>query len=174
LDVIVVGVNTVLADDPGLNAPAKAIVKVVVDADLRTPLKAKLFKGAAAGQVIIACARQASRAKIAAFENKGVRVIVCAGKAGHVDLKSLFKELAKNGLIRILIEGGPTLVDAALKAGLVDRVHIYIAPKVMSGVKPCDMIAGFDIERLADAKKFKIVDVDRIGQDLFIECDVIF
>jgi diaminohydroxyphosphoribosylaminopyrimidine deaminase/5-amino-6-(5-phosphoribosylamino)uracil reductase len=84
----------------------------------------------------------------------------------------MFKELAKNGLTRILIEGGPTLVDGALKAGLVDRMHIYVAPKVMSGVRPADMIAGFDMEALADTKKFKLVQVERIGQDLFIECDV--
>ena len=172
-DAIVVGVNTVLADDPGLNAPGKEIVKVVVDSRSRMPLKAKLFRNAGRGQAIIATTRKASRAKTAAFEKKGARVMVCADKAGHVDLKSLFKELAKNGLIRILIEGGPTIVDAALKAGLVDRMHIYIAPKVISGVKPSDMIAGFDIGSLADAKKFKIVQVDRIGQDLFIECDVI-
>ena len=90
-----------------------------------------------------------------------------------VDLKFLFKALAKNGLSRILIEGGPTLVKAALKAGIVDRMHIYIAPRVMAGFKPAEMIAGFDMEQLADAKKFRIVDVERIGRDLFMECDVI-
>jgi diaminohydroxyphosphoribosylaminopyrimidine deaminase/5-amino-6-(5-phosphoribosylamino)uracil reductase len=172
-DAIVVGVNTVMADDPGLNAPGKAIVKVVVDARLRMPLKAKLLKEAKPGQIIIATTRKASRAKIAAFEKRGAIVMACPDRAGHVDLKALFKELAKNGLSRILIEGGPTLVDAAFKAGLVDRLHVYIAPRLMSGIKARDMIAGFDIGSLADAKKFKIVQVDRMGQDLFIECDVI-
>ena len=168
-DAIVVGVNTVLTDDPGLNAPGKAIVKVVVDDDLRTPLKAKIFKGTKAGQIVMACTCKASRARIAAFEKQGARVILCGEKSGRVDLKVLFKELAKNGLIRILIEGGPTIVDAVLKAGLIDRMQVYIAPRVMSGIRSSDMIAGFDMEALADAKKFKIVDVDRIGRDIFME-----
>ena len=182
-DAIVIGVNTVISDDPELNAPGKAIVKVVVDADLRTPLNARLFNCGDtyeikkqfrtcprnSQQVIIATTRKASPAKIVAFKKQGARVILCGEKAGGVDLKALFKELAKNGLIRILIEGGPTLVDATLKAGLVDRMQVYIAPKVMSGVRPGDMIAGFDMEALADAKKFKIVDVDRIGRDIFME-----
>lgn len=172
-DAIVIGVNTVLADDPRLDAPDKAIVKVVVDSHLRTPLKARLFKGMKPGQVIIATTRKASRARIAAFEKQGARIITVCDRAGRVDLKVLFKELAKNGLSRILIEGGPTLVDGALKAGLVDRMHVYIAPKVMTGVKPADLIAGFDIETLADVKRFRIVQADRLGQDLFIVCDVI-
>jgi diaminohydroxyphosphoribosylaminopyrimidine deaminase/5-amino-6-(5-phosphoribosylamino)uracil reductase len=172
-DAIMVGANTVLTDDPQLNAPDKAIVKVVVDARLRTPLKAKLFKNTQGVNIILVTTALASCAKIKAFKKMGVGVMVCKARAGHVDLKAMLKELAKNGLIRILIEGGPTLLDAAWRGGCVDRMHIYVAPKVMGGVKPANMIAGFDIEALADTKRFKIVQVDRIGQDLFIECDVI-
>jgi diaminohydroxyphosphoribosylaminopyrimidine deaminase/5-amino-6-(5-phosphoribosylamino)uracil reductase len=168
-DAIMTGVNTVLWDDPVLDAPDKAIVKVVVDSHLRMPLNAKLLKDTTPGQVIIVTTRKASRVKIAAFEKKGVRVMVAPDKAGHVDLKVMFKELAKNGLSRILIEGGPTLVDAALKAGLVDRLHIYVAPKVMSGFKERDVIAGFDMEALADTKTFRIVQVERMGSDMFME-----
>ncbi len=170
-DAIIAGVNTVLADDPRLDASDKAIVKVIIDSRLRTPLKARLLKGTEPGQVIVAVTRKASEARIAAFQKRGVRVIVVKDRSGHVDLNVLFKELAKNGLSRILIEGGPTLVDAALKAGLVDRLHLYVAPKVMSGFKSRDLIAGFDIESLADTKKFRIVQVERMGSDLFIDCD---
>ncbi len=167
-DAIVVGVRTVLTDDPQLEAPGKAIVKVVIDSCLRTPPEARLFKNVVRGQVIMAATSRASQVKIAAFEKRGVRVIVCKSSAGRVDLKGLFKELAKNGLIRILIEGGPTLVDAVLKAGLADQVQVYIAPKIMDGVKEIDLISGFDLEALADADKFKIVGADRIGRDLLI------
>ena len=171
-DAIVIGINTVLLDDPRLNAPGKAIVKVVLDSHLRMPLKARIFENTLRGQVIIATTSKAPQAKVAAFEKRGVVVMPCPHKAGRVDLKAMFKELAKNGLIRILIEGGPTIVDNALKSRLVDRMHIYIAPQILSGAAR-DMIKGFDIEALADTRKFRVLRVDHMGSDLFIECDVI-
>ena len=172
-DAIVVGVNTVLADDPRLDAPGRSIVKVIVDPHLRTPLKAKLFKGTRRGQVMMMTSGKAPRARIAAFEKQGIVVVVGPLKAGHMDLKAVFKGLAKIGLIRILIEGGPTLERAALKAGLVDRMQVYIAPKVMAGVKARDMIPGFDMELLGNSRKYKIIRAEHLGRDLLIEFDVL-
>lgn len=167
-DAIVVGVNTVLADDPGLDAPGRHMVKVIVDSRLRTPPDAACFKGARPGQVILAATRKASPDKVAVFREKGAGVMLCPTRNGKVDLQALFKGLAKNGFIRILVEGGPTLVAAALKAGLVDRMHIYVAPRVL---KARDAVAGVDIAGHLNASRLKVVAVERMGKDIFIEAD---
>jgi len=169
-DAIVVGVDTVLADDPRLDAPGKSLVKVIVDSTLRTPPGARLLKGTRPGQVIAAVTRRAPDVRVSAFRARGACVMVCGARAGKVDLKALFKALAKNGLIRILIEGGPTLVNAALKEGLVDRIHAYIAPRLMRAA-PADAVAGVDLGIWLGRRGFEIHEVTRIGQDIFIEAD---
>ena len=125
-DAILAGIGTVLADDPGLEAPAKAIKKIVLDSKLRIPVNARLFKGAQPGQVIIAVTGKASEARIRRLEKQGVRVILCPEKNGRVDLKALFKALAKMGIASILIEGGAAVIGSALKAGLLDELNVYI------------------------------------------------
>ncbi len=169
-DAIIVGVNTVLADDPGLDAPGRKIVKVIADSRLRTPLDAACFNGTRPGQVILAVTRKALPEKVAAFEAKGARVMRCPSRNGKVDLKALFKGLAKNGFIRILVEGGPTLVEAALQAGSVDRMHIYIAPRVL---KAKDAVVGVDVVRYLNASRLKVAVVERTGKDIFIEADYV-
>ncbi|MFH0754332.1 MAG: bifunctional diaminohydroxyphosphoribosylaminopyrimidine deaminase/5-amino-6-(5-phosphoribosylamino)uracil reductase RibD [Candidatus Omnitrophota bacterium] len=171
-DAIVVGVNTVLSDDPKLDAPHKALVKVVVDSTLRTPLKSKIFDRIRPGQVIVATTKKASRQKIKAFKEFGIVVMVLDEALGGVDLKALFKALAKNGLIRILVEGGPTLATSVIHAGLSDQMHIYIAPKVMGpGIK--DAVKGVDVASLMAKDILEIICVKRMGKDIFIESDVI-
>ncbi len=169
-DAIVVGVDTVIADDPQLDAPGRALVKVVVDSTLRMPVEAKLFNGVRPGQVIVAVTRRAALAQRQAFLKRGMGIIVCPAKDGRVDLKALFKALAKIGLVRILIEGGPTLVKAVLAAGLADCVHAYIAPQIM-GKAHADAIDGVDLAGVFNGGGFEIRSVERIGPDIFIEAD---
>jgi diaminohydroxyphosphoribosylaminopyrimidine deaminase / 5-amino-6-(5-phosphoribosylamino)uracil reductase len=99
-------------------------------------------------------------------------VLLFPFKQGHVDLKALFKALAKKGIQRILVEGGPTLANMSLALGLVDRIHIYIAPRLMTGVPREDMIAGVDVGRLINEDKLDILDVKRTGRDIFIDAMV--
>jgi diaminohydroxyphosphoribosylaminopyrimidine deaminase / 5-amino-6-(5-phosphoribosylamino)uracil reductase len=169
-DAIVVGVNTVLADDPALDAPGKRIVKVIVDTTLRIPLKARIFAGTVPGQVIAATTSRAKADKVAALWKLGTNVMVCPRGAGGVDLQALFKALAKNGLIRILIEGGPTLINAALKAKIVDRLHLYIAPKILGHVRGA--VAGVDAGAMLRQGALEVVSVEKTGSDIFMECDV--
>ncbi len=167
-DALVVGVNTVLADDPQLNAPNKHLIKVVVDSTLKTPVQSRIFDGIEPGKVIIATTKKASPQKMAAFIRRGAVVMFFGSKADNVDLKGLFKALAKIGLIRILVEGGPTLAGAVVRAGLADQMHIYIAPWVMGPVVK-DAVAGIDVATLIAKDKLDILSVERMGQDIFIE-----
>ncbi len=172
VDAILVGVNTVLLDDPCLDAPGKEIRKVIVDSTLKTSPRAKLFKGTKPGQVLIATTRKAPLSRVRRLEAAGADVIVCSAKEGQVDLSELFKALAKNGMVRILIEGGAGVISSALKAGLVDRMHVYIAPKIMGDDKAKSAVSGFDRKKIADALSGRFLSAGRVGSDIFMELEV--
>ena len=166
-DAIMVGVNTVIEDDPKLDAPSKSLKKIIVDSTLRIPETAKIFKITPAENIIIATTRQAPQARLKRLIRRGVQVLIIEEKLGRVDLKRLFKELAKIGITSILIEGGAMVVGNALKHKLVDKLHIYIAPKVMGAGK--GEVDGRYIQDVARALKFEIADIQRIGPDAFIK-----
>ncbi len=165
---IVVGINTVLADDPCLIAldKDKPFKKIIIDSTLRMPLKARLFKDTSSADVIVITTPKAAAAKIKLLAKKA-QVWVAPIKTAGVDLGWAFKELAKAEIAAILIEGGPTLIGSALKSGLVDKMHIYIAPQIMGEGLPS--IRGLKVNRLAQTIKLKDTSIGKIGDDLFIE-----
>jgi diaminohydroxyphosphoribosylaminopyrimidine deaminase/5-amino-6-(5-phosphoribosylamino)uracil reductase len=129
---IAVGVGTVLNDDPRLTArpePRPSLeaqpVRVVVDSQLRTPGDAQVLDDRADTLVLAATEGEVS----------GAEVHVAPGD-GSVDLAAGFAHLAERGVDQLMLEGGPTLAGAALAEGLVDRAHVYIAPRILGG-GPC-------------------------------------
>jgi diaminohydroxyphosphoribosylaminopyrimidine deaminase/5-amino-6-(5-phosphoribosylamino)uracil reductase len=175
-DAILVGINTVLKDDPGLNAPRKSkrLKKIILDSRLRIPPTAKLFKNTLPADCLIATTTKAGSEKIDRFRKRGIQVIVCPQKNGGVDLKWLFKELAKREIANLLIEGGAHVIGSALNAKLVDKRHIFVAPKIMGDKNALDAAYGFKGSRLAQAVKLKEVTVQRIGGDIFVEGTVVY
>ena len=167
-DAILVGINTVLADDPRLNAPSKRLWKVVVDSKLRTPERARIFSGAGRGQVIIAATEAAPKARVLRLQKRGARVIICPARKGQVDLKWLFKELAKIGIASILIEGGAAVIGSALKARLVDRLYEYIAPKIVGDERAKGAVEGLDVVKISQAYRVRLTQVQKLGSDLFL------
>ncbi len=177
---IVVGINTVLADDPCLivgdnnlsfpkalvGNPIKNIKKIIIDSKLRISLKARLFKETTPQDVIVVTTAQASVTKLRSLK-KQAQVLVAPAKGGQVDLHWAFKALAKQEIAAILLEGGPTLIGSALKASLVDKMHIYIAPQIMGEGLPS--IRGLKVNSLAQTVKLKDVSLGTIGNDVFIE-----
>ena len=171
-DAILVGIDTILKDDPQLNAPGKRIKKVVLDSSLKIYETSRIFKGSLDGQVIVATTKKANRTLISRFEAKGVRVIVCPEKQGWVDLKWLLKELAKSGIASILIEGGGRTIGSALREGLVDTLHIYIAPKIVGDASARSSVDGLVARRIADVMKCSVKRVQTLGEDIFIEAEI--
>ncbi len=169
VDAMLVGINTVLFDDPYLNACDKKIYKIVLDSHLRISLKARLLKGADVGQVLIATTKEASLSKRKCLEKKGARVIVCPKNNGKIDLKALFKILATYGIRSVLIEGGACVVSDALAKKLVDVLHIYIAPKFMGDDKAVAGISGFVSSHMKDIHNGEVLNIEKIGKDVFIE-----
>jgi diaminohydroxyphosphoribosylaminopyrimidine deaminase/5-amino-6-(5-phosphoribosylamino)uracil reductase len=167
---ILVGINTVLKDDPCLASADKnkRIKKIILDSSLKISLKAKLFKGCFLQDCLIATTKKASKERIAQFQKKGVGIIVCPKNKGKIDLKWLFKELAKKKIMSILIEGGAKVLGNALAQDLVDKMHIYIAPKIVGDQAALSAIDGINVLDISKALYLKNVAMRSIGSDIFI------
>lgn len=172
-DAIMAGSNTVIKDDPSLNGVRRdrALKKIIVDSTLRLSLKAKLFDRVAPASVIVATTTRAPQNKIRSFEKKSVRVLVCepAGKYHQVDLRWLFKELAKLEISSVLIEGGSTLIGQALKAGLVDRMMIYMAPRILGDQDGISSVRGLNITDINRSVGLEKITINHLKQDILVQ-----
>lgn len=167
---IMVGVNTVLADNPQLNCRMDNIeicqpTKIVVDSHLRTPLDARLWND---GKLIIATTEQVPKTQIAKYEAQGARVVV-AGKDKCVDLQLLMQKLGALGIDSILLEGGATLNSSALFAGIVDEVWTFIAPKIVGGQSAPSPVGGEGVLKMNDAYKLVDLKSEIYGEDILLK-----
>ncbi len=170
-DAIMVGVNTVLADDPVLNPVKKRQpwLKVILDSRLRIPIGSAILKG---GQCLIATTGQASTRKINALMRRGADVLVCPSVRGRVDLLWLITVLGEREVSNLLIEGGARVVSAALIARIADRAMIFVAPKIIGDERALSAVCGLRPKTLSDALEIHPDRMDVIGSDIVIEGDV--
>lgn len=170
-DAVMVGVNTVLKDDPALTvrlAEGKNPARVVVDSLLRTPLDAKIFDNAGKARLIIFTTNAAPADKIKKAQAKGAEVVTVPKSGGGVDLKKVLRELGSRAIASLLVEGGGSLGASLMKAGLVDRISFFIAPIVLGG----DAVPGIGplgIKKMAKALVIKDMTIKNIGKDILIE-----
>jgi diaminohydroxyphosphoribosylaminopyrimidine deaminase/5-amino-6-(5-phosphoribosylamino)uracil reductase len=171
-DAILVGIGTVLADDPSLTARipgGRDPVRVIVDSSLRIPVHAKVLTQESSAKNIIAVLPGASKSKIKELQEAGAEVLTVRGLRGRVDLRDLMKKLGKRGIMSVLIEGGAEINASALKAGLVDKVVLFLAPLLMSGTDSLCSIGGSSPVKLSQALTVREVTARFIGKDLMIE-----
>ena len=176
---IMVGVGTVLADDPMLNVRVegwKSPVRIVCDSSLRIPLDSQIVRSAKEYRTIVAYAGREENEeiteKIEWLHAKGVDTVCCPDEKGQIDLKKLMTNLGNEGIDSILLEGGGTLNDSALRAGIVKEVHCFIAPKLFGGKNSKTPVQGIGIGLPSEALKLKCTDICRIGEDIRIICQV--
>ncbi len=171
---IMVGVETVLADNPMLNSRmpnARQPVRVVCDSQLRTPLDCQLVQTANEYRTVIATVCEDLQ-KIEQYRPLGVGVLVCKAKNKRVDLKDLLQKLGEMQIDSLLIEGGSNLNFSALESGVVNRVHCYIAPKLVGGKQAKTPIGGEGIGDLSQAVKLKLISMEMVGEDILIDYEV--
>ncbi|HIJ71638.1 MAG TPA: bifunctional diaminohydroxyphosphoribosylaminopyrimidine deaminase/5-amino-6-(5-phosphoribosylamino)uracil reductase RibD [Planctomycetes bacterium] len=134
---ILVGINTVIADDPMLTPrppKGKKPVRVVLDANLKIPLTSRLLRTAKSFGVIVVTGAESVRTnstKAAKIENKGAELVVVPTFDGNCDLKATLAELGDRGVAQLLVEGGAGVITSFLAGGLADAVRIYLAPKIL-------------------------------------------
>jgi diaminohydroxyphosphoribosylaminopyrimidine deaminase/5-amino-6-(5-phosphoribosylamino)uracil reductase len=171
-DAILVGINTVLKDDPSLTARmpgGRDPLRVVVDSRLRIPLNARILTQRSNAGTIVATVATAPRARIAKLRKAGADVLVVRSTGGRVDLKDLMRQLGKRDVQSVLIEGGSEVHASALAAGIVDKAVLFVAPLFMTGRDSLPSIGGPSPRRLSQAVLFTEAEASTVGDDLMIE-----
>jgi diaminohydroxyphosphoribosylaminopyrimidine deaminase/5-amino-6-(5-phosphoribosylamino)uracil reductase len=175
-DAIAVGAGTALADDPALTVRDPAYrgarkLRVLVDARGRVPARGRLFDGSA--PTLVATTEAAPRGAREAWRETGADVVVLPmEEGGGVSVPALLEHLGKRDLQHLLLEGGPTLAFAAVAAGCVDRLVLYLAPKLLGGTDAPGALGGPGFAPVGEAVGLAIRSVARLGPDLKVEADV--
>jgi diaminohydroxyphosphoribosylaminopyrimidine deaminase/5-amino-6-(5-phosphoribosylamino)uracil reductase len=174
-DAVLVGVGTVLADDPDLTCRIPGfrptpVVRIVVDTHLRTSLTSRLVATAAESPTWMLIRAGSDPNRRQAIADLGVRVIETAGAEAGVDLAKGLVALAEAGLTRVLVEGGAKIAAALLRADLVDRIAWFHAPSVMGG-DGWPAVQAFGVERLALMPRFVRRAMRPLGDDMLSEYD---
>lgn len=175
---VMVGVETVLSDDPQLNIRLgrnrvqpggwKSPLKIVADSKARIPLDAKILLQEPQLS-IIAVTEQADKRKILEIRRKGAQVIICRERDGRVDLQHLMQLLGTVGVDSIMIEGGSTLAFSSLHDGIVDKVVTFIAPKLIGGSKAPSAVGGKGIRSMEEAIPLTNMSYRKAGNDIMVE-----
>lgn len=170
-DAVMVGAGTICADDPELTSHGKGRdpYRVIVDGRLRIGFGARVLRKKD-GKTVVATCERADKGKALALEKAGARVLVCGKES--VDLKMLSYALNAMGLGRILVEGGSELNASALESGIVDRLYLFIAPKLVGGKDANGVIGGAGIRMMADATRLKNMKIRKVGPDFLIEANI--
>jgi diaminohydroxyphosphoribosylaminopyrimidine deaminase/5-amino-6-(5-phosphoribosylamino)uracil reductase len=135
-DVLLTGIGTVLTDNPRMSDRTgqprrRRLLRAIVDSRLRTPLRSKLVKSAQNGDVIVFTTQRADSPKARALTRAGVEVFQVRSSNGHVDLRAVIRELGRREMLNVLLEAGAELNGAALQSGIVDKMILFYAPKIM-------------------------------------------
>lgn len=183
VDAIMVGVGTILKDDPlltarpvgragGATGPRQPL-RVVLDSRLRTPEQARVLsleKGTGSpSSTLIVTTEMASKRRIERLRARGISVLVLPARNGRVSLSACLHRLGQLGVSSVMIEGGGELNATVLREKLVDRVRLYVAPRLLGGRESKGVIGGYSPRRLTEAVPLTDMQTKRIGRDLLIE-----
>lgn len=172
-DAILVGVHTLLADNPSLTTrlpegTGRDPIRIIVDSTARTPLDAKVLTQASTAHTIIATTERATSERSANLEAAGAEVLVVPGDGTQVDLRKLMEILGEKQITSVLIEGGGLINGSALAAGIVDKVTWFMAPKIIGGDGAPGPVRGSGIQRLQDAVELWDMSIEVLGEDLLV------
>jgi diaminohydroxyphosphoribosylaminopyrimidine deaminase/5-amino-6-(5-phosphoribosylamino)uracil reductase len=173
-DAILVGVGTVIADDPLLTDRSgrprrRPLIRVILDSGLRLPLDSRVVT-TANDDVLVLCAF-AEEKKKKQLQKRGICVeqISTATPDGHPDLKAVARRLGEMEITSLLIEGGAMVNWAALASSIVDKVFLYYAPRILAGTGSVPFAAGAGFLRMSDAAYVKSITLHRFGEDFAVE-----
>ena len=181
VDAILMGVGTVLADDPSLTARSGARLdklaprqplRIVVDSRLRTPFKGQVLAQQDKAKTIIATTVAAPAARRSVLQKKGIEILTLPALKGRVSLTALLKQLGRRGILSVLVEGGGEINAGLLKEKLVDHICLYMAPLLLGGQNAKGLIGGGSPTRLAGAIKLRNRVTRSVGNDLVVEGDL--
>jgi diaminohydroxyphosphoribosylaminopyrimidine deaminase / 5-amino-6-(5-phosphoribosylamino)uracil reductase len=175
-DAILVGVNTVLADNPsltyrGAGEKAKTLRRIILDTHARTPLDSRVTSDTAAGLTTVVVGRSAPAKRVAAL-GKRVSVMRAPLQAGRVNLKWLMRQLGNQGVSSLLVEGGGEVNASFLLGGLAQRIAFFYAPKILGGNQSLRAVGGEGATQLADTLDLTDLRWRQLGEDLLLTARV--
>jgi diaminohydroxyphosphoribosylaminopyrimidine deaminase/5-amino-6-(5-phosphoribosylamino)uracil reductase len=171
VDGVLVGIGTVLRDDPQLTARTKGgrdPCRIVLDSQLKIPEEAKVF-GDSPTKVIIAATEAAPKDKKARLEKRGIRVLTLESEEGRIDLKSCLSKLGESGMMSLMVEGGNQVNGSFLDKGLIDKLLLFLSPRLIGDPQAPGIFGGRGISKLQDAIPLKEMKARRIGEDILLE-----
>ncbi len=161
---ILVGSRTVLRDDPTLRGARTLPTRIVLDTSAKTPPGAKIVKTAREQTTILAVSSSAPAERVNKLRRQGVEIL----RLGKVDLRLVFEALARDGLQKILVEGGGEVHWSVFQGGLADEACVFVAPKVIGGRAAKTPVEGRGLERVAQALTLEDLSLRRFGNDIMI------
>jgi diaminohydroxyphosphoribosylaminopyrimidine deaminase/5-amino-6-(5-phosphoribosylamino)uracil reductase len=173
IDAIIVGVRTVLVDDPGLTARphdraegARQPLRIVADSRGRTPPTARVLAGPGKALIVTTAASTAAwRRKMA---SSGAEVLVVPSYRGRADVLELLRDLGRRPALSLLVEGGGELLGSFFDRGLVDKVQAVVAPMIIGAKRAPAAVAGRGVARMDEAIRLRDVTVERLGSDVLV------
>ena len=173
-DAVMVGVNTVLTDDPRLTARCsfrdgiakKQPLRVIVDAVGRTPITARIFNEP--GKVLLAVGDKVLKSQQAVYTGVNTEVSGFPVKRGLIALEDLLWALGQKQITSVLVEGGATLLGSFFDRKLVDKVIVFIAPIIVGGEKARTAVGGKGVDKVVDSLKLERIKIERFGNDTMI------
>lgn len=171
---IMVGSQTALSDDPMLTCRlpnGRNPVRIICDGRLRVPLSSRIVRTAREVPSIIATA-ETDPDKIRPYLDAGCEIETLPLKDGRLDLCALMDRLGERGIDSVLLEGGATLNYSALESGIVQAVHMYVAPKLFGGATAATPVGGTGVGRPGQAFLLQSPKIEKIGQDILVEWEV--
>jgi len=172
VDGILVGIGTVLRDNPLLTTRIRGgrdPYRIVLDSRLRIPEEASVI-GKSPSKAVIATTELAPREKIEKLEKRGVQILIFDSKEGRVDLKSCLSKLGEMGMTSLLVEGGSHINGSFLDEGLIDKLILFLSPKVIGDQQAPGIFGGRGVSNLQEAVGLREIRTKKVGEDVFLEC----
>ena len=173
LDGVMVGVGTVIKDDPSLTTRLKAPRgrdpdRIIVDTNLRIPPNAKVLKGTPSAWTYLVAGENSSAGRKERLQRDGIEIIRCPVRHGRIDLNPLMDLLGTRGVTSLLVEGGATLLGSLIREKLIDKFFIFKAAKLLGGNDGVPMARGTGPKRMDESLRLKDIRVRRFGDDTLI------
>ncbi|MFN3466357.1 MAG: bifunctional diaminohydroxyphosphoribosylaminopyrimidine deaminase/5-amino-6-(5-phosphoribosylamino)uracil reductase RibD [Candidatus Brocadiales bacterium] len=172
VDAVIVGINTVLRDNPLLTSRipgGRNPRRIVLDSQARIPMDCKLLKSLEESEVIIATTPSAPGDRVEALRKAGCGVVLLEGDERGVDPVEFLKVLGQWKFTNVLLEGGGSLTASFFEKGLVDRVMVFISPKIIGGVEAKTPVGGRGVASVEESLKLKEIQITRFSEDVLIE-----
>jgi diaminohydroxyphosphoribosylaminopyrimidine deaminase / 5-amino-6-(5-phosphoribosylamino)uracil reductase len=173
MDAIMVGVGTVLADDPQLTTrleagPGVDATRIILDTHLRMPDTARMLQQTSAAETWVVCGPGAAADSKKRLTDYGALILESEIADGRIDLAALMRDLGARGITSLLIEGGAQVAAGALKSGVVDKALFFYAPKILGGDDGVPLFSGPGPEKMSESLPLHHVEVERIGVDVLV------